>query len=688
MRRRFIALGALLCLGLSGRMSNGVAVREEAYRQNNVGLGLLEQYEYADAASAFRGALRTDPTLTIARVNLALALFNLPDLEAARKEASAAAEQLPDRPQPQYILGLIAKAQSRLDDAVAAFQRVLALDPADVGANVNLGQIHLQRQAYADAIVRFRAAFAAQPSSATAAYNLGLALTRAGEPAEGRKMLERFEELRRGGGALLGVSYPEQGRYAEGIDSVGGEPEIADAATPMVRFEDVTAAVIQGDERRAAKGDEADGRVSLSDLDGDGDLDIVEVGRQGQRLLRSAGGRFSDITKEMGLDPGAAALGAVVGDYDNDGWPDLLLLRDAGPRLYHNDQGRIFTDVTTLAGIAPGLHATSAAFADVDHDGDLDIFLAGSGDANRLLRNNGGGKFSDVTADAGLRGGRGNAIGVVPTDFDNGRDLDFFVASADAPPALFKSLHDGRFRDVAHEAGIGTVAEGRLACVASADVDKDGYPDFFLGRADGPDLLLLSDGGQRFTTRPSPAGSSGSSAALFLDYDNDGLLDLVGIARGRLRVLRNLGAGKWADVSEEAAPPSELSGASLAAGDVDGDGAVDLVLRLPSGALRLFKNHGGNRNRSFRVRLAGRASNKNGVGAKVDIRAGSLRQRLETSAATPAPAPADIVFGLGSHGAPDAVRVVWPSGIIQAETDEARVDMRTLRFEELDRKPS
>src|SRR6185369_10867716 len=140
-------------------------------------------------------------------------------------------------------------------EAVAAFERVLALDPADVGANVNLGQIHLQRKAYAEAVARFRMALAAQPFSATAAYNLGLALNRSGDAGEAQRMLDRFEELRRTGyGTLLGLSYPEQGRYAEGLATSGDETEVVDAATPQVRYVDVTAAILPDDQRRAPKG--------------------------------------------------------------------------------------------------------------------------------------------------------------------------------------------------------------------------------------------------------------------------------------------------------------------------------------------------------------------------------------------------------------------------------------------------
>jgi hypothetical protein len=179
-----------------------------------------------------------------------------------------------------------------------------------------------------------------------------------------------------------------------------------------------------------------------------------------------------------------------------------------------------------------------------------------------------------------------------------------------------------------------------------------------------------------------------------VDYDNDGLLDLLVISAQGPRLLRSLGAS-WADVSAAAfGLPSKgkaLEAAALAVADLDADGDADALLATPS-ALRRLVNEGGNRNRSFAVQLAGRVSSKGGVGAKVEIRAGSLRQKIETSAAVPMAAPADVVFGLGSRKAADAVRIIWVSGIVQTETEmgasAAPGRRAALAVNELDRKPS
>ena len=169
------------------------ASREDAYRANNLGVALLEQFKYKEAADAFKRALQIDPKLALARINLSIALFNVPDLPGSQREAQAAIALSPNAPQPHYILGLIAKTQARPDDAVAPFQQVLKIDPNDVGANVNLGQIFLTQRKFPEAIALFRVALAAEPYNATALYNLGTALSRSGQREEGQKVIAQFQ---------------------------------------------------------------------------------------------------------------------------------------------------------------------------------------------------------------------------------------------------------------------------------------------------------------------------------------------------------------------------------------------------------------------------------------------------------------------------------------------------------------
>ena len=654
--------------------------REEAYRANNIGVALLEQFKHKEASDAFKRALQLEPGLALARVNLGIALFNLPDLPAAQKELQAASVAVPSAPQPHYLLGLLAKTQNRVDDAIVSFQKVLRIDPNDVGANVNLGQLYAQQRKYPEAIAVLRTAVAAEPYNATALYNLGTALMRGGQRVEGQKVIAQFQELRqRGTGTTLGTNYLEQGRYAEAIASTGAEPELVDKRTPRIVFVNVTADVLPSADWPA---EQNGGAALLFDYDSDGDLDLLEIGGTKQRLARNDRGKFTDVTAQSGAIAKASsgpATAAIAGDYDNDSRPDLFVLRSGTSTLYHNDGNGSFSDVTAAAKIpASPANAGSTAFADVDHDGDLDILIAGDG--YLLLRNNGDRTFSDQTTTAKLIG-KVSARSIVPTDFDNRRDIDLLVASADKI-SLWRNMRDGTFRDVATDVGLGV---NSATSVAAGDVNKDGFTDFYFSNADAGHFAL-SNGKERFQITQAPGNSSASQ---FIDYDNDGLLDLVLVAQTGLRVVRNTGDA-WInaldmDIEGIAA---RSSARVLASGDIDADGDTDLIYGVPGGGLKVWRNDGGNANRSLRLNLAGKVSNRSGIGSKIEIRAGSLAQKLETYSAAPAPAPADILFGLGKRTTVDAVRVLWPAGILQAETEFAGGPTKPLTLTELDRKPS
>jgi len=660
------------------------AGRESAWRENNLGVALLEQFRFADAVAAFRRALAADPTLAAAQINLAIAQLYVPDMPAAKLAALKALAAAPAAPQPHYLLALIARSEGQAEEALPHLRQVLAADPSDLGANVTLGQVYLQLRQFEEAVAAFRVALNAEPYNVSAAYNLGIALNRADKRAEGQQAMTRFQALRESPyKSALSSNYLEQGRYAEALASTGAEPGAVDASTPVVSFAEKSGVFAEPAPAPGAAAGSARAALVLADLDGDGALEAVAAGGPSLRVLKGGASAFTDVTQASGL-AGTQALAAVAGDYDNDGDGDLLVVRSGGLSLFRNEGGGRFADQTAAAGLStPAPQTGSAAFVDVDHDGDLDVFAAGL-----LLQNNGNGTFTDVASKGGVSGAL-ETLAVIPTDFDNRRDVDLFLLARDRV-RLFRNMRDGSFRDVAPELGLGAV-RGPLLSAAKGDLNKDGYEDFLLSASAGA-YFALSNGRGGFHVEPAPAAAEGAEATQFVDYDNDGLLDAFVVTGRGLRLIRNLGSS-WSDVSVAAfgedLRAGSFEGAALAIADLDRDGDADAIVATPS-RLRFLENRGGNRNRSFALRLEGRASNRDGVGAKVEMRAGNLRQKLETSAAVPMAAPADVAFGLGPRQAPDALRVIWVSGIVQTETDFATPGgaARPLEVAELDRKPS
>ena len=648
---------------------------EDAYRYNNLGVAQLERYDFRAAAGAFQQALAIEPTLTVARLNLAIARFYEGEHDAAAADASVVAAALPRSPHAHYVSGLIARAANRSADAHASFQRALELDPEDVGSRIQLAQIHIAERRYAEAAALAEAALSREPFNATAAYGLATALVRAGERAAGEAAMARFQTLRDNPAAVTySNNYLAQGRYGEALMSTGLEAELVTATTPATRFIDATAEIFGEDDPR--------GRLTLVDADNDGDLDAVIASSAGLTLLTNDGGRFA---RRRSIDASVRdGLGLIAGDYNNDGRPDMFVVASATTRLYRHEPDGSFSRVAVDAGSA-GVNAegATAAFADIDHDGDLDIFFSSP---NRVLRNNGNGTFTDATAATGLSGTT-PLTAVIPTDYDNRRDIDLLLVPSRGMPALFANRRDGTFHDVANQTGL--PGDGRYTAAATGDLNKDGAPDFVLAASASAAIVATSTGGGRFLVAVAPDGTSGATAVQVFDYDGDGLLDLFALTPGGPRLWRSLGSS-WSDVTVASlsalGDPGDPA-ITMAVGDIDADGDHDVIAHLQSGRVRFWRNTqpaGVARPPSIRVRLDARVSNRSGIGAKVDLRAGSLRERFEVSAATPPAGPADVVFGLGRRPRGDVVRVLWPSGILQAETDPDRA----ITIVELDRKPS
>ncbi|MGE0105300.1 MAG: FG-GAP-like repeat-containing protein [Blastocatellales bacterium] len=723
-KRIFLISVSLACfavlwgLGSEGAsQTDALAKREELYRLNNIGAAYMEQYKHEEAVSQFKKALAADADFAPARINLAMAYFFLNDSKAALEEARAAVKLAPASLHARYVLAATLRNEKQYDESIAEFNKVLEVDPGDPATNIQIGQIYSLRQKYAEAITAFRRALDAEPYNATAAYSLAQALIRSGNAPEGQKMLGTFQKLRTSGYATtLGNVYGEKGRYAEAVVSTGIEPDLqapqakiaysGSKILPAIK----SSAIGQLAGRRLTKADFTEAtRKSLidafasnilaADIDADGHTDLFISGIDGDgkpfiRILKNDGGKLTEQT--TGITVKAPVSGAVFGDYDNDSKPDVLLFGYRMLALWRNNGDGTFSEAKAGLPAEYPAWALSAAWVDIDHDGDLDIYLGNfadlekfpekesavfpddfAGQENILLRNNGNGTFTDNTAQAGLGGGRLKTTAVVATDFNNQRDIDLLAVNFAAPAQLFSNQRDGSFRESAKSTGL--AASLASWGVAAGDLNKDNYVDFYLPNAAGGDLLFLSNGRGEYSRTEQPGNSVSAQMA---DLDNDGLLDVITIGGGKASLRR--GAGD--KLGEPVALSTDLKtgpARTFALADLDGDGGTEFLVYGEDGLASAQKPEGFGRNFST-IQLAGKTSNRSAVGTKVELRSGSLRQKLEVYASSPAPAAAGLSFGLGFRTGVDTMQLFWPAGILQSELAIKTGPANPI--EELDRK--
>ena len=434
---------------------------------------------------------------------------------------------------------------------------------------------------------------------------------------------------------------------------------------------------------------------------------------------------FTDVTSAAGLAnaPDAYGMGVASGDYDNDGYADLYVTGYGRNTLYHNNGNRTFTDVTAAAGVAAGGWSASAGFFDYDNDGRLDLFvtryldwdisrnvLCGtpfhsycrpdkfSGVTNLLFHNEGGGRFRDVSAAAGISSVAGKALGVAFNDYDGDGLADIFVANDGMEQFLFRNKGDGTFEECAVEAGVAFSDDGKTFAgmgVAFADYDNDGRPDILVTNlALEKYALYHNEGGGRFEYSSLTTGlagltarSSGWGVGLY-DFQNNGrkdifavqghVLDNVDKIHSGLRYLeapamfRNLD-GKFTETSLGNLPA--VAGRGAAFGDLNNDGSMDVVMTVLGGRPMLFTNSGGP-DHWLTLKLVGSRSNRDGAGARV--RAGNQLAYATTAGSYLSASDGRIHFGLGKE-TEATVEILWPSGRRQLMQHVAADRILTVR---------
>jgi enediyne biosynthesis protein E4 len=511
--------------------------------------------------------------------------------------------------------------------------------------------------------------------------------------------------------------------------------------------------------------------VALLDYDNDGWLDIYLVNGSTIASMKGAepapramlfhnnhDGTFTDVTDKAGVSNDRWGFGVAVADYDNDGWPDIYVSNYGKNRLYHNNHDGTFTDVAEKAGVALGSWSTGATWGDYDRDGLLDLFVPGYvhydldhpilagkggvpegacqyrgvnvfcgpmgllGEGDHLFHNNGDGTFTDVSLKAGVADREGRyGFASVFADIDDDGWPDLIVANDSTPNYLYRNRHDGTFEDVSYMSGFALNEEGRAQAsmgIGLGDYNHSGRLGLFITTfSDDYKTLYRNDGDVSFTDVSFKAGLGSPTIPFlgwgtgFLDFDNDGLLDLF-IANGhvypvadqrdwgttwaqRPQLFRNLDGVKFQEV-----PPATSSGLAsvvcargAAFGDLFNDGHIDVVLNNLDSTPTLLRNVVRNSNHWITLKLVGpehsssvavadrggrlsspdtppHHSSRDAIGAKVFLTAGGVRQRAEVFSGASYASSSDprLHFGLGSASKVDKLEILWPSGLREEVT--------------------
>ena len=470
------------------------------------------------------------------------------------------------------------------------------------------------------------------------------------------------------------------------------------------------------------------------DYDGDGWLDILLVNGAdwpGHKRRRSTlslyrnnrNGTFTDVTKRAGLDLEMYGMGVAVADYNNDGFPDLLITAVGQNRLFRNTGKGTFVDVTQKAGLGGrSAFSTSALWFDYDRDGLLDLFVcnyvqwspehdvfcsvdgknksyctpeAFHGSTCWLFRNRGDGSFEDVTAKCGIFDTTSKSLGVALLDYDRDGWPDLFVANDTQPNKLYRNLRNGTFEDVAVRAGVAFSEDGKARAgmgVDAADFDNSGIAGLAITNFDDEMIALYRQGRNGVYSDAALRSGIGQASRLrlgfgcsFMDADLDGHLDLLAVNGHIDETVRNIsgnhgyaqpphlflndGKGVFRDIAAQVgggfASPKVARG--LAFGDFDNDGDVDVLMTTNQGPAYLYRNDVTSGNKSLRLRLQGTKSNRDAIGAVVRLTTpeGTQTRMVKTGSSYLSQSETALTFGLGRRDKADRVVIEWPSGQTQ-----------------------
>jgi hypothetical protein len=703
-----------------------------ALAANTRGVGLMEQFEYNKAATEFEHATKLAPDWTPAKINLGIALFNQqPDKVKDLADPVVRAQQIfkdvlakdPDNRHAHYCLGIIAQYVGKFPEAYEHYEAVNKLDPEDAHTWLRLGTCHPKGPLSAESRVCFEKAVKLDPYLNEARYRLFQALQES-NPEGSKGQLDEFERLRAIEWETMSriERYSEQGKYADVIGrdlSLAGKPEIG----PIPMFEPAPGfkVTLAAGTRWATSADLSPiqkaarerfgGTIVLFDYNRDGRPDIflvaavVESGKVRDLLLRNDGNNaFTDVTSAAGLATPRPSLGAAAADYDNDGFPDLVVTGAGEQHLFRNKGDGAFEDVSAAAGLdkEKGV-CLGCGWVDLDQDCDLDLILcryADNADGAGLFAN-GASKVGGVLLFENIGEakpsppnapqpplttkfklhepfskvvGQCAAVSFVASDIDGDGDIDLVILADESAPIVLENHRLMRFRRTTPAwANESHRWNGGLAFVATHGERSD----LLFVRVNGPPTFLKASGMKDYV-----AGNTNSPQlrhAVAVDLDMDGWPDVVGLgADGKPTFLHNQGDGR---LENKANPLGDTEPAlAIACADLDGDGAPDLLLWSEKGII--LKRNTGNGNKSVLVEPTGKRdkgesdrTNADGIGCWIVAQSGPHWTAAERTTVSAGLGQSLLPTALGMGKAPqaDVIRLRWPDGVIQAELLAASV---------------
>ncbi len=713
-----------------------------------LGLAYLEEFKLDDAEKAFLKYIKLAPKEKLGYANLGLTYLRMGKYPEAEKRLLKAISIDPKDPDTRLILATVYQMNDQRSKAIEELNKSLEFSPGHIKTLYDLSELYsampdeqsrklrenvimqlvdkapgniVPHLSLTDILIRngetdkaleqmeiIHKQFPEFPKEAAEYYNKTIDLLRKGDKESALVQFTIFHnylkvtspyqagimELKGPGGSLIGfplITFDQQPGSA-----VSDNRSVLD----IIKFNDVSESAGLGIVPAGKDGDNPEfknsSHVAAGDYDGDGDIDLYVgsydpvSGTYRHYLFNNDMGRFRDVSEESGINHKGKESFATFTDFDNDGFLDLYVVRDEGDILYKNVSPGKFEDVTAKARAGSPTGGNVALFFDMDHDGDLDFF-EGRSTTDLMFRNNADGTFADESSKLGLPGRslitRDAAFG----DFDEDEDIDFIVINENASNILFSNQRQGVFKDITEESGL--KSEGGSSSVTVGDFNNDGYLDLFITSLKSGNQKLyrnLRNGTYELVKNNnemfSALGSLKAYDAAFLDFDNDGFLDLLITGESEEKdgrgvfLYHNDGSGNFTDVSK-LLPPELKSGNRIAVFDYNDDGDLDIVITGVNGGVSLLRNDGGNTNHYIKIKLvglrAGSAKNNHfGIGAKMEMRAGDLYQTMVVT-------DPNIHFGLGKRTTADVIRITWTNGVPQniffPGTDQSLVESQTLK---------